>query len=71
MPNAVGKMIAESDLKDLGVHTEMYVDAYYELAKSGKVTGRRKNIHPGKQMYAFAKREAMSFTNISTTTLRL
>lgn len=54
MPNAVGKMIAESDLKDLGVHTEMYVDAYYELAKSGKVTGRRKNIHPGKQMYAFA-----------------
>ena len=54
MPNAVGKMIAESDLKDLGVPTEMYVDAYYELAKSGKVTGRRKNIHPGKQMYAFA-----------------
>ena len=24
MPNAVGKLIAESDLKDLGVHTEMY-----------------------------------------------
>ena len=27
MPNAVGSMIAQSDLKDLGVHTEMYVDA--------------------------------------------
>lgn len=25
MPNTVGSMIAESDLKDLGVHTEMYV----------------------------------------------
>ena len=24
MPNAVGSLIAESDLKDLGVHTEMY-----------------------------------------------
>ena len=28
MPNAVGSLIAESDLKDLGVHTEMYVDAF-------------------------------------------
>lgn len=28
MPNTVGSMIAESDLKDLGVHTEMYVDAF-------------------------------------------
>ena len=28
MPNTVGAMIAESDLKDLGVHTEMYVDAF-------------------------------------------
>ena len=28
MPNTVGSLIAESDLKDLGVHTEMYVDAF-------------------------------------------
>ena len=26
MPNAVGSLIAQSDLKDLGVHTEMYAD---------------------------------------------
>ncbi len=54
MPNAVGKLIAQSDLKDLGVHTEMYVDAYVELAKAGKITGRKKNVLPGKQVFAFA-----------------
>ena len=31
MPNAVGSLIAQSDLKDLGVHTEMYVDAFLSL----------------------------------------
>ena len=34
MPNTVGSMIAESDLKDLGVHTEMYVDAFVDIAKA-------------------------------------
>ena len=29
LPNTVGAMIAESDLKDLGMHTEMLVDAFY------------------------------------------
>ena len=42
MPNAVGSLIAESDLKDLGVHTEMYVDAFVDIAKAGKITGARK-----------------------------
>ncbi|MEE3482664.1 MAG: acetyl-CoA hydrolase/transferase C-terminal domain-containing protein, partial [Lachnospiraceae bacterium] len=54
MPNAVGKMIAESDLKDLGVHTEMYVDAFVDLAEAGKITGARKNIDRFRQVYAFA-----------------
>ena len=53
MPNAVGSMIAESDLKDLGVHTEMYVDAFVDIAKAGKITGLRKNIDKGRQVYAF------------------
>lgn len=54
MPNAVGSMIADSDLKDLGVHTEMYVDAFVDMAKAGKITGACKNINQGKQVYAFA-----------------
>lgn len=54
MPNAVGSLIAESDLKDLGVHTEMYVDAFVDIAKAGKITGLKKNIDKGRQTYAFA-----------------
>lgn len=54
MPNAVGSLIAQSDLKDLGVHTEMYVDAFVDIAKAGKITGQRKAIDKGRQVYAFA-----------------
>jgi butyryl-CoA:acetate CoA-transferase len=54
MPNAVGKMIAESDLKDLGCHTEMLVDAYVHMYEAGRLTGRKKNIDPGKMVYGFA-----------------
>lgn len=54
MPNAVGSLIAQSDLKDLGVHTEMYVDAFVDIAKAGKITGRNKSIDKGRQVYAFA-----------------
>lgn len=53
MPNTVGSMIAESDLKDLGVHTEMYVDAFVDISKAGKITGAKKNIDRFRQVYAF------------------
>jgi len=54
MPNAVGKMIAESDLKNLGCHTEMLVDAYIDMYEAGRLTNSKKNIDPGKMVYAFA-----------------
>ena len=53
MPNTVGSMIAESDLKDMGVHTEMYVDAFVDIAKAGKINGSKKTIDRGRQVYAF------------------
>ena len=53
MPNAVGSLIAESDLKDLGVHTEMYVDAFVDIARAGKINGSKKNIDRFRQTYAF------------------
>ena len=53
MPNAVGSMIAESDLKDLGVHTEMYVDAFVDSAKAGKINGSKKSIDRYRQTYGF------------------
>ena len=54
MPNAIGSMIADSDLKDLGVHTEMYVDAFVKIAKAGKINGSKKNFDRFRQTYAFA-----------------
>ena len=44
VPDALGVMIAESDLKDLGMHTEFATDAFYKLFAAGKLTGRRKTI---------------------------
>jgi butyryl-CoA:acetate CoA-transferase len=54
MPNAVGAMIAQSDLKDLGVHTEMLVDSYVDMYESGRITGKCKQIDKGKMVYTFA-----------------
>jgi len=53
VPNAVGTALAASDLKDLGCHTEMLVDAYLEMYKAGKLTGKAKSIHKGKHMFSF------------------
>lgn len=53
MPNAVGSLIAQSDLRDLGVHTEMYVDAFVDIAMAGKINGSKKAIDRGRQAFAF------------------
>ncbi|CFX21734.1 Acetyl-CoA hydrolase/transferase [Syntrophomonas zehnderi OL-4] len=54
MPNILGKMICDTDLKDLGGWTEMLVDAYKDIWESGKMTGIKKNIDPGRINYTFA-----------------
>jgi acyl-CoA hydrolase len=54
LPNAVGKMIAQSDLKNLGVHTEMLADAYLDMFEMGKITNTEKVLDRGKMVYTFA-----------------
>lgn len=54
MPNSLGKLINETDLKDLGGWTEMLVDTYYDLWESGKMNGRKKTIDPGRINFTFA-----------------
>ena len=48
MPNVLGKLIAESDIKDLSMHTELCGDAYMVLDRAGKITNRRKKLYRGK-----------------------
>lgn len=54
MPNALGQMIAQSDLKDLGIHTEMLVDGFVDMVEAGKVTGMNKKLDRGRMVFAFA-----------------
>lgn len=53
IPNAVGNMIAESDVKNLGMHTEMLADAYLAMFKQGKLTNKCKQIDKGKGVWTF------------------
>lgn len=54
MPNVVGSLIAQSDLKDLGVHTEMLCDSFVDMYEAGRITGKRKQLDKGKMVYTFA-----------------
>lgn len=53
LPNAVGTLLAETDLRDLGMHTEMLVDAYRKLWESGILTHKKKNTDRGKGVWSF------------------
>jgi len=52
MPNALGTLIAESDLKDLGMHTELMSDGYLDLYKAGKITNKRKALQRNKGVFS-------------------
>ena len=54
LPNVIGKMISESDFKNLGIHTEMLVDSMVDLYNSRRVTGSEKSIDKYKMSYTFA-----------------
>src|ERR1700685_570000 len=54
MPNAVCELLLDSPIKDLGVHTEMFVDSLMKLYQAGKVTGAHKALDRYQMAYCFA-----------------
>lgn len=54
LPNAVGQMIAKSDLRDLGIHTEMLCDSYLDMYKAGKITTTRRSWTGYKSIFGLA-----------------
>ncbi|MFV0315223.1 MAG: acetyl-CoA hydrolase/transferase family protein [Anaerotignum sp.] len=54
MPNSVGNLIAESDLKHLGMHTELLSDAFVDLYEAGKLDNSRKTLHKDKGVFGIA-----------------
>lgn len=48
LPTLLGNRIAQSEVTDLGMHTELCSDSYLELYRTGTLTNRKKSIHKGK-----------------------
>ena len=51
IPDAVLDQLTEH--KDLGIHTELFSDGVMRLHKAGVITGKKKEIHPGKIVGSF------------------
>jgi acyl-CoA hydrolase len=54
MPNAVCAALKEAGVRDLGIHTEMFVDGMVDLIEAGIVTGARKVLNPYQTVFTFA-----------------
>lgn len=48
MPNLIGLMIADSDIKDIGIHSEMFCEAFIDMVEKGRVTGHFKRFDRNK-----------------------
>lgn len=53
LPNLIGNMIARSELKDLGIQSEMFCDAFVRMYEAGKVTNAKKAYDINKSTYSF------------------
>ncbi len=54
IPSVVGKLLIKHNLKDLGIHSEMFNDSMMELIQAGVVTGNKKSLNPGRAVHCFA-----------------
>jgi len=52
IPNTVGMLLASK--RELGVHSEMMIDAFIDLLEAGAITNTKKTLHPGKFIGTFA-----------------
>lgn len=54
MPNVIGQMIAKSDLKDLGMYTEMTCDGFVDMDEAGKLTNKNNKVGGGRGVWSVA-----------------
>lgn len=67
IPNMVVSLIAESDLKDLGMYSEMMCDAFMDPYDKGKITRRHKATNRNKMIYTFVIGRAKLYEFINDT----
>jgi itaconate CoA-transferase len=53
VPNAIAHYLM--DHKDLGIHTELFCPSMVDLIEKGVVTGRKKTLHPMKNVFTMAR----------------
>ncbi|MGI6430049.1 MAG: acetyl-CoA hydrolase/transferase family protein [Syntrophomonadaceae bacterium] len=53
MPNLIGNLLAESDVKDLGIQTEMFCDSFVKMYENGRITNAKKAYDINKSTYSF------------------
>ena len=54
IPGVIGRLLADSDVTELGMHTELASDAYVDLYDAGKLTNTRKKVWRGKGVTGIA-----------------
>ncbi len=54
MPNAVCSLLRDSPVRDLGIHSEMFVDGMIDLWEAGKITGACKTLNRHQMVFTFA-----------------
>jgi itaconate CoA-transferase len=53
VPNAIAHYLTNH--KDLGIHTELFCPSMVDLIEKGVVTGRKKTLHPMKNVFTMAR----------------
>ena len=53
LPNTIGMMLADSDLKDFGVQSEMFCDAFVAMYEAGKISNKLKSADRFKSTFTF------------------
>jgi len=54
LPDTVLRLLADSGVRDVGIHTEMVTEAIMELHEAGLITGKKKAFLPEKIVWTFA-----------------
>jgi len=63
VPNEIGNMIAESNTRDLAIHSELFNDSMMKMYYNGQITNSRKPFDKGKSAFTFSfgSRECYDF----------
>ncbi|MFX1482286.1 MAG: GNAT family N-acetyltransferase [Promethearchaeota archaeon] len=54
LPQSVCNNLLDTNVRDLGIHTEMFSDSLIPLIEKGVVTNKKKTLHRGKVIASFA-----------------